>query len=55
MDFWNKNSFGLLKDKCGTYYAYMPDVSNVINMNTYQIVKGNIYVFILLYVFARKQ
>ena len=51
VDFFGiKNSFGLLKDKSGTYYAYMPDISNVINMNTYQIVKEiSMYSFSYMY------
>lgn len=51
VDFFGiKNSFGLLKDKCGTYYAYMPDISNIVNMNTHQIVKEiSMYSFSYMY------
>lgn len=51
VDFFGiKNSFDLLQDKHGTYYAYMPDVSNLITMDTADVVKEiSLYTFSYMY------
>ena len=51
VDFFGiKNSFDLLQDKHGTYYAYMPDISNLINMNTVESAK-EIYAYTFSYMY----